>query len=162
MPGGESNTAGVDYYKLLDVPYTATFQEITRAYRQAMKRAHPDRHRPDKRAAAEERSKQINAAYQILSQADSRRAYDETLKTSAVQDQNMSRYAGGFGPPGSATDPYAQGLRRHATAAERAERRQSDRSALLSIFLVFAAVTLFVILTLVLIEIGSAIISALL
>jgi hypothetical protein len=131
-----------DYYKLLNVPYTATFQEITRAYRNAMKRAHPDRQHPERRAAAEERAKLLNRAFTTLSKADSRRKYDATVKSAAVQEQLMNRYTGGVPVPGDQVDPFGQPLRRQQTAAEKADQRRADRSAIVSIFLVFAAITL--------------------
>lgn len=134
---------GVDYYKLLNVPYTATFQEITRAYRDAMKRAHPDRARPERRAAAEERAKLLNLAFTTLSKADTRREYDATIKASAVQDQIMKSYFGGMGMPGGgATDPFGEALRRELTREERVERRRADRSATASILIVFGGLTL--------------------
>ena len=54
FPGSNPNGAGTDpdqedHYSLLGVPFTATHAEITRAYRQAMKRAHPDRQLPERR-----------------------------------------------------------------------------------------------------------------
>jgi DnaJ-class molecular chaperone len=131
-----------DYYEILGVPYTATFHEITRAYRDAMKRAHPDRQRPDRRAAAEERAKLLNTAFRTLSKAESRRAYDATIKATAVQDQIMNRYFGGFAVPGEHADPFGNNLRRKQSSAERADQRRADRSAIVSIFFVFAAITL--------------------
>src|SRR4051794_11287176 len=47
-------------YKLLGVSPSATGDEITRAYRSAMKRVHPDAQQPERRVAAEERAKQLN------------------------------------------------------------------------------------------------------
>lgn len=132
--------AGGDYYKLLGVPYTATFQEITRAYREAMKRAHPDRQRPERRAAAEELAKQLNRAYTTLSKTDSRRAYDATIKTSAIQEQIMGRYVSGNPTSANIHDPFAESLRRKQTKSEREDKRRADRSATVSIFLVFAAI----------------------
>lgn len=145
FPGADE----ADYYRLLGVPYTATFHEITRAYREAMKRTHPDRQRPERRAAAEERAKQLNLAFTTLSKADSRRRYDATIKTAAVQDQIMNRYVGGFAVPGEQVDPLGERLRRRPSAAEKADRLRTDRSAMLSIFFVFAAITLFAIVLLV-------------
>ena len=133
-------TGECDYYALLGVPYTATFQEITRAYREAMKTAHPDRQRPERRAAAEERAKLLNRAFTTLSHIDSRRAYDREIKVSAVQDQIMSRYTGGFVTPNGAADPFAEALRRPKTKAERLEQRRADRSATVNLFVVFAAI----------------------
>jgi DnaJ-class molecular chaperone len=136
---------GGDYYKLLGVPYTATFQGIARAYREAMKRAHPDRQRPERRAAAEELAKELNRAFTTLSKAESRRAYDSTIKASAIQEQIMGRYVTGNPMGGGPHDPFAESLRRPRTRAERADQRRADRSATASIFLVFGAIALLVI-----------------
>ncbi|MGH2618890.1 MAG: J domain-containing protein, partial [Thermomicrobiales bacterium] len=70
--GTSPNGAGADpdeedHYSLLGVPFTATHAEITRAYRRAIKRAHPDRQRPERREAAEEFARRLNAAYTMLS-----------------------------------------------------------------------------------------------
>ena len=129
-----------DYYALLGVPYTASFKEITRAYREAMKTAHPDRQRPERRAAAEERAKLLNRAFTTLSHVDSRRAYDQEIKATAIQDQIMTRYAGGLTVPNGAADPFAEALRRPQSKAERLEQRRADRSATVNLFVVFAAI----------------------
>jgi DnaJ-class molecular chaperone len=129
-----------DYYALLGVPYTASFKEITRAYREAMKTAHPDRQRPERRAAAEERAKLLNRAFTTLSHVESRRAYDREIKATAIQDQIMTRYAGGLTVPNGAADPFAEALRRPKTKAERLEQRRADRSATVNLFVVFAAI----------------------
>lgn len=143
--GARAAAPQTDYYKLLGVPPTATFKEITRAYREAMKRSHPDRQRPEKRLAAEERAKLLNLAFTTLSKTESRRAYDQTIKAEAVQEQLMSRYVGGFAVPDGRVDPFGDRLRRETTRAEKADQRRTDRSAMLSVFAVFAAITLFVI-----------------
>lgn len=125
-----------DHYQLLGVPYTAGAAEITRAYRSAMKRVHPDRQQPGRRRAAEEQAKRLNRAYAVLSKPIERQSYDRTIRASAVQDEIMSRYVGGFYVPQheSAGAPH---LRRAATAAERREQAIADRSALVSIVVVF-------------------------
>lgn len=61
-----------DYYKLLGVAKTATEDEIKKAFR---KLAH--QHHPDKKGGNEERFKEINEAYQVLSNADKRKQYDQ-------------------------------------------------------------------------------------
>jgi DnaJ-class molecular chaperone len=134
----------VDYYNVLGVPYGATGAEITRAYRGAIKRIHPDRQRPEQRAAAEERAKLLNRAFTTLSRPERRRAYDTTLKAQVVQDQLMGRYVGGFSAPGAAP-PRDERLRRPPTRAERREQRRSDRVAVTTLLIVCGAVALAVV-----------------
>ncbi|HSX24914.1 MAG TPA: molecular chaperone DnaJ [Candidatus Andersenbacteria bacterium] len=64
--------ASVDYYDLLGVSRTATQDEIKKAYR---KLAH--KHHPDKKGGDEERFKQINQAYEVLSDKGKRAQYDQ-------------------------------------------------------------------------------------
>jgi molecular chaperone DnaJ len=64
-----------DFYQLLDVPRTATEVEIKKAYRRLAMKYHPDR-APDDRQA-EERFKEAKEAYEILTDARKRAAYDQ-------------------------------------------------------------------------------------
>jgi DnaJ-class molecular chaperone len=128
----------VDYYRLLGVEYTATGQEITRAYRAAMKRVHPDRARGASRAEAEDRAKLLNHAYRVLSRPASRSKYDSEIKAKAVQEQIMSRYFGGLGVPGGGDDVFDQ-VRIAAAAQRRREQGRNTRQAALSLFIVFTA-----------------------
>lgn len=63
-----------DYYKILGVDRKAGEDEIRRAYRDLAKQYHPDRNPNDKQA--EERFKEINEAYQVLSDTKKRSHYD--------------------------------------------------------------------------------------
>lgn len=54
---------GRDYYKILDVPKTASDDELKKAYRKAAMRWHPDKN-PEKREQAEAKFKEISEAYQ--------------------------------------------------------------------------------------------------
>ena len=63
------------FYTILGVPESASQEEIKRAYRQLAKKYHPDKNRGNKRA--EERFKQINEAYDVLSDPAKRAQYDE-------------------------------------------------------------------------------------
>ncbi len=107
-----------------------------------MKRVHPDHQSSARRAAAEEQAKQINEAYAVLSKPLARQAYDRTIQQQVIQDQIMSRYVGGFGPGmGGNAVPFERDLRREPTAAERRDKRLSDRNALISLLVVFGGIT---------------------
>src|SRR5882762_5958977 len=63
-----------DYYETLGVPRTATESDIRNEYRQLARKHHPDVNPGDK--SAEEKFKDINEAYEVLSDADKRKRYD--------------------------------------------------------------------------------------
>jgi molecular chaperone DnaJ len=64
-----------DYYKVLDVPRTATEADIKKAYRRLAMKYHPDRNPGDKEA--EEKFKEAKEAYEVLCEADKRAIYDQ-------------------------------------------------------------------------------------
>jgi len=132
-----------NYYQLLNVPYAASSAEIRQSYREAMKRSHPDRVRPEFRHAADNLTKDLNRAYTTLSNPIARLEYDKSIRGQEVEDQIMRRYAGGFADPaGGGHDPYASRLRREVTPTERTDHRRSERSAYISLFSVFLVVAL--------------------
>ncbi len=61
------------YYAILDVPERASYHEIKRSYRKLARKYHPDR---NSSVLAEEMIKRINAAFEVLSDKDSRAQYD--------------------------------------------------------------------------------------
>jgi len=67
--------AGKDYYKILGVDRKATERELKQAYRRLARQHHPDVNPGDK--SAEEKFKQINEAYEVLSDKDNRQKYDK-------------------------------------------------------------------------------------
>lgn len=64
-----------DYYEVLGVGKTATADEIKKAYRKVAMQFHPDRNPNDK--AAEEKFKEAAEAYEILSDSDKKKRYDQ-------------------------------------------------------------------------------------
>jgi DnaJ-class molecular chaperone len=86
-----------DYYKILGVERNASADEIKKAFRRLARKHHPDMNPGDK--SAERRFKEINEAYEVLSDPDKRRKYD-TLGPN-WQEQ--------FGPPPNTSQPGARG-----------------------------------------------------
>jgi curved DNA-binding protein CbpA len=139
--GAVSDPDTEDHYALLGVPFTATHAEITAAYRRAMKRAHPDRQRPERRAAAEELARRLNTAYAVLSNPVKRLAYDRTIRQQVIQDQIMRRYVGGFDTFGEAAAAARAHARREPTARERRERALAERQASLTLVVIAVGLT---------------------
>lgn len=67
---------GADYYTILGIPYNATSEEVRNAYFQLARQLHPDKNSaPDKH----EQFLQLQIAYEVLSNAERRAAYDANL-----------------------------------------------------------------------------------
>ena len=86
-----------DYYETLGVPKNATDEEIKKSYRKLAMKFHPDRNQGDSAKAAEEKFKDAKEAYEMLSDAQKRAAYDQYGH--AGVDPNM-RGPGGPGTEG--------------------------------------------------------------
>ncbi|MCP4435261.1 MAG: molecular chaperone DnaJ [Actinomycetia bacterium] len=79
-----------DYYATLGVAKDASAKDITSAYRKLARQLHPDANPGD--TAAEERFKEVSAAYEVVGDPDKRSRYDEV--------RAMGPMAGGFAPGG--------------------------------------------------------------
>jgi curved DNA-binding protein len=112
-----------DYYEVLDVPRTATADEIKRAYRRLARKHHPDLQPAAERSAATERFKEVNEAYEVLSDTDKRAKYDAL---GANWKNGMD-----FTPPEGATTVSAEDLGDvsdfFASLFGREGRRRGDR-----------------------------------
>ncbi|MCZ7527776.1 MAG: DnaJ domain-containing protein [Acidimicrobiia bacterium] len=84
-----------DYYAVLGVGKDASEKEITRAYRKLAKQYHPDANPGDK--VAEERFKEVSAAYDVLGDAEKRKEYDEVRRMVASGAGPRFGPGGGFG-----------------------------------------------------------------
>jgi curved DNA-binding protein len=82
-----------DYYKVLGVERNASKDEIRRAFRKLALKTHPDRNQGNSKA--EEQFKEINEAYQVLSDPEKRSRYDQ-LGESYSQWQQGGAPTGGF------------------------------------------------------------------
>ncbi|MBI3385141.1 DnaJ domain-containing protein [Candidatus Gottesmanbacteria bacterium] len=95
-----------DYYEILGVAKTASAEEIKAGYRKQALQWHPDKHAGDKKEA-EEKFKEINEAYQVLSDPQKRVAYDQYGHAAFEQGGMGQGPFGGFG--GGQGQTYQQG-----------------------------------------------------
>lgn len=83
-----------DYYEILGVPRTASEKEIKKAYRTLARKYHPD---VCKEPDAEERFKEVNEAYSVLSDTQKRAQYDRFGHQAYTESSRGSYAGGGYG-----------------------------------------------------------------
>src|SRR4051794_10469903 len=106
-----------DYYEILGIPKSASADDIKKTYRKLARKFHPDTNRSD--PSAEAKFKEVQEAYDILSDAKKRSAYDQfghagvtppPAAEAAAAAAAAGRGAGGFHyrtqTPGGATVDY--------------------------------------------------------
>ncbi|CAF1032855.1 unnamed protein product [Rotaria magnacalcarata] len=102
-------SAGRDFYKILNLPKTATLNQVKKAYRKLAKELHPDKNKDDPKA--QERFQDLGAAYEALSDPDKRKVYDkhgeDGLKRQGGENSfhdPFSSFFGDFFPFGGSRD----------------------------------------------------------
>ncbi len=88
-----------DYYEILGIARNASSDDIKKAYRNLAREHHPDMVKDGDKAKAEERFKEINEAYQILSDSQKKNMYDQFGHTASQQGSAGAGNNGGqWGP----------------------------------------------------------------
>ncbi len=119
-----------DYYEVLGVDRSASEDQIKKAYRQQAKKYHPDLNPGDK--TAEEKFKEINEAYEVLSDSEKKAKYDQFGHAGVDPNFGAGGYGGGsynvdFGDLGDIFSSFFGGGAR--TRNPNAPRRGEDAGA---------------------------------
>ena len=102
----------IDYYKILELPNTASADDIKKAYRKLAKQYHPDANPND--ATAKKKFQQINEANEVLSDPEKRKKFDkygkdwqhgDAYEQQARQQQQYSQQYGGFDNEAGFSEP---------------------------------------------------------
>ena len=87
----------LDYYATLEVTPQASDEEIKRAYRKLALKYHPDRNQGNK--TAEEKIREINAAYEVLGDPETRKSYERLRFGGHGRKSDFARGTGRNGQP---------------------------------------------------------------
>jgi len=121
-----------DYYQVLGVGRSSSEEEIKKAFRKKALELHPDRNKsPD----AEEKFKEVNEAYQVLSDPDKRRKYDQFGHAGVGADFNSAGFQGfgGFEGFGDIFEAFFGGQGGQRGSAGTRARRGNDLQISLSL-----------------------------
>lgn len=97
-----------DFYEVLGVAKGASAEELKAAYRKSALQWHPDRHQGEDKKKAEEKFKEINEAYQVLSDPQKKATYDQ-FGHAAFEQGGMGQggpFGGGFGGQSYQQGPF--------------------------------------------------------
>ncbi len=80
-----------NYYDILQINQNASPEIIEKAYKTLAKKYHPDLQEENNKKEAEEILKEINEAYEILSNPDKKALYDQNLKNETISQENYDK-----------------------------------------------------------------------
>lgn len=82
----------IDYYKILNLKYDSSIEDIKKSYKKLVLETHPDMHPKDYQK--EEKFKLINEAYEVLSNKDKKKEYDKKLRLERSKDSYRTKVEG--------------------------------------------------------------------
>ncbi len=82
-----------NYYKILEVDSNASPEVIEKAYKTLAKKYHPDLQEESQKESAGEKLKEINEAYEILSNPESRANFDKILLDTTISSEDFNKIA---------------------------------------------------------------------
>ena len=80
-----------DYYKILEIDQDASEEIIEKAYKTLVKKYHPDLQNETQKTYYEEKMKQINEAYAVLSDENAREEYDKNLENDSITKEEYEK-----------------------------------------------------------------------